>query len=247
MQTRDRRAPWAHDGIDTERAASLAAAGVLAGLALTRFRRSPTGLALGALSAGLAAYATRGHGPFLARTRDDTRLALGGPRGVHVREAVTIQQSPSAVYSYWRDLSNLSRFMAHVDRVEVLSDTRSRWHVSGPFGPVQWDAEIINDVPGELIGWRSQRGATVASAGSVRFEETKDGRGTEVSVTLQYAPPAGRLGARLSSWLRHDPAKLVRDDLCRLKAALEAGRKPAPASVSPPATSFEQAGSARAI
>lgn len=164
------------------------AASVFAGVALTRFRRSPTAIMMGALSVALAA---RGLG---AHRRDDTRAALAGPRGSHLREAVTINQGPSVVYAYWRDLTNLSRFMAHVDRVDVLSDTTSRWVVRGPLGPVEWNAEIINDIPGELIAWRTQRGAGVASAGSVRFKDAPGGRGTEVTVTLQV------LSARRTTW-----------------------------------------------
>ena len=194
------------------------AASVFAGVALTRFRRSPTAIMMGALSVALAA---RGLG---AHRRDDTRAALAGPRGSHLREAVTINQGPSVVYAYWRDLTNLSRFMAHVDRVDVLSDTTSRWVVRGPLGPVEWNAEIINDIPGELIAWRTQRGAGVASAGSVRFKDAPGGRGTEVTVTLQYSPPGGRLGAWLTARLGHDPAALVRDDLRRLKQVVEASR-----------------------
>ena len=57
---------------------------------------------------------------------------------------------------------------------------------------VEWDAEIINEIPDELIGWRTLQGADVISAGSVRFHEAH-GRGTEVRVRLQYEPPGGRL------------------------------------------------------
>ena len=107
--------------------------------------------------------------------------------------------------------------MTHLDRVEIVNDTRSHWVAKGPAGTtVEWDAEMINDRRPDLIAWRSLEGADVASAGSVRFTETRDG-GTEITVRLQYEPPAGKLGAWVSALLGEDPARQIRDDLRRLK------------------------------
>ena len=121
------------------------------------------------------------------------------------------------VYDFWRSFSNLPRFMTHLDRVEIINDTRSHWVAKGPAGTtVEWDAEMINDRRPDLIAWRSLAGADVASAGSVRFTDARDG-GTEITVRMQYEPPAGKLGAWVSALLGEDPARQIRDDLRRLK------------------------------
>jgi uncharacterized membrane protein len=49
--------------------------------------------------------------------------------------------------------------------VEQLDDRRAHWKAKGPARRiVEWDAEIINEIPHELIGWRTLDGADVVSA-----------------------------------------------------------------------------------
>jgi uncharacterized membrane protein len=86
---------------------------------------------------------------------------------------------------------------------------------------VEWDAEIINDIPNELIAWRSINCSEVDHAGSVHFTSTTDGR-TDVRVILRYDPPAGVIGAKVAKLLGDDPAMQVREDLRRLRTLMEA-------------------------
>ena len=88
---------------------------------------------------------------------------------------------------------------------------------------VSWDAELTEDVRGEVIAWRSLPGADVDNSGSVRFEPAPAGRGTEVRVHLRYALPGGRLGATVARLLGEDPHQQVEDDLRRAKQVLETG------------------------
>jgi uncharacterized membrane protein len=201
-----------------ERVASVAA-GLLLVTATRRTRARPVAAVIGT---GLLARGVTGYCPVKAagehgRARDDTRVALGGPRGVHVNEAVTVRAPCDEVYDFWRTLSNLPQFMSHLARVDVSSDGRSHWVAQGPAGSrVEWDAEIINDKRPELIAWRSLEGAEVASAGSVRFRPAPGG-GTEIIVRLQYEPPAGKLGAWVAALFGEEPSQQIRDDLRRLK------------------------------
>ncbi len=156
---------------------------------------------------------------------DDTRAALGGSRGVHVREAVTVDVPVAEVYRFWRQLDNLPRFMAHLEVVAHDESTgTSHWVARGPGGlRVHWDATVINDVENETLAWKSLPGADVISAGSVNFRPGPGDRGTEVRVNLQYAPPAGKAGAWLASLFGQAPGQVIREDLRRLKQLLEAG------------------------
>ncbi len=181
-----------------------------------------------AAGVGLLMRGVSGYCPVTAATsrglrEDDTKRALSGSRGVHVRETVAVQRPRSEVYRFWRQLSNLPRFMRHLERVDVIGNTRSHWVAAGPLGrQVEWDAEIINEVEGELLGWRSLPGSEVVSAGSVRFEE-RPGNATEISVHLQYEPPAGKVGAWVASLFGEEPSQQIREDLQRLKWYLETG------------------------
>ena len=51
----------------------------------------------------------------------------------------------------------------------------------------------------------------------------RGGRSTQVTVHLQYAPPAGRAGALLAWLFGREPSQTIREDLRRLKQLLEAG------------------------
>ncbi len=155
---------------------------------------------------------------------NDTSAALGGSRGVNVLESVTINRSVSELYRFWRNLENLPRFMRHLQSVEKMTDTISRWRARGPVGlTVEWEAEIYNEVADKLIAWRSLEGSTVISAGSVNFDDAGPGRGTRVTVHLQYSPPGGKLGARVAKLFGADAETEIREDLRRFKQLLEAG------------------------
>ena len=158
---------------------------------------------------------------------DNTKTALGGVRGVHVRESIRLEVPLADVYGFWRRLENLPRFMTHLDRVTESSDGKSHWVAAGPAGlAVEWDAEIINEVDNKLIAWRSLPGSDVVSAGSVNFDAARAGRSTEVSVDLQYAPPAGKAGALIASLFGREPSQTIREDLRHFKQLLEAGEIP---------------------
>jgi uncharacterized membrane protein len=157
----------------------------------------------------------------------DTREALGGRRGINVEKAVTIDKPVEELYRFWRNFENLPRFMSHVESVKPLDGNRSHWVVKGPAGSrVEWDAEIINEVPNKVIAWKTLRGADVISAGSVNFDPQPDGRGTSVRVRLQYEPPAGKLGAAVAWLFGEEPAQQITEDLRRLKQLLEAREVP---------------------
>ncbi|MFL6139162.1 MAG: SRPBCC family protein [Frankiaceae bacterium] len=136
----------------------------------------------------------------------------------------TVGKDPQEVYAYWRALTHLPDFMAHVEDVRPDSDARSHWRVSAPFGrTVEWDAEIIEDVPGEILAWRSVEGADVANAGIVRFSRAPRDQGTELRVTISYDVPGGKLGEALARWGGEDPHQQLDDDLRRFKQVMETG------------------------
>jgi len=142
-----------------------------------------------------------------------------GNLGVKVEREMSIEEPAEKLYRFWRDFRNLPAIMPNVESVTVQSDTRSHWVVKGPMGATfEWDAEIINDKPNELIAWRTE-GARVESAGSVRFAPRPDGS-TLVQVSLQYNPPGGELAHMISAIFGEDPAVRIEEDLTRLKEAL---------------------------
>ena len=155
----------------------------------------------------------------------DTRARLSGRRGIHVEESVTIGRPIADVYRFWRNFENLPKFMQHLESVAVREEGISHWVAKGPAGmKVEWDARIINEIENKVIGWQSLARSTVATAGSVNFDETASG--TRVRVHLQYNPPGGKLGAAVAWVFGEEPHRQVREDLRRFKALLETGEIP---------------------
>ena len=190
-------------------------------------RRSAGGACLAVSSAPMLYRGITGHWPGVGRSRDDTRSALAGRAGIHVREAIRLERPIDEVYRFWRRLENLPRVMTHLDSVTETSDVHSHWVAGGPAGlAVRWDAEIINDIENRLIAWRSLPESDVVTAGSVKFDEIRGGRSVQVTVHLQYTPPAGRAGALIASLFGREPSQTIREDLRRFKQVIEAGESP---------------------
>ncbi|HEU4565809.1 MAG TPA: SRPBCC family protein [Gemmatimonadaceae bacterium] len=144
--------------------------------------------------------------------------------GVQVTRAITIMRSPEEIYAFWRNLENLPRFMRHLESVRAIDERRSHWTAKGPGGKtVEWDAEITEDLPNELIAWRSLPGADVQNSGSVRFSPAPADRGTAVTVEMRYAPPAGKLGVSVAKLFHQAPGQQMADDLRLLKQVIETG------------------------
>lgn len=145
-------------------------------------------------------------------------------KGIHVTRSITVNRPPAEVYAFWRDFSQLPRFMRHLESVQVMGERRSHWKAKAPAGmTVEWDAELVEDRPDELIAWRSLEGADVENAGSVRFSPAPGGRGTEVTVELRYDPPGGVVTEKLAKLFREEPEQQVRDDLAAFKQVMETG------------------------
>jgi uncharacterized membrane protein len=193
-------------------------------------RRSAIGACLAASSAPLLYRGLTGRWPFELdgdAQHGSTKHALAGNRGIHVRESIRLEVPIADVYRYWRRLDNLPQFMTHLERVTESADGRSHWVASGPAGfAVEWDAEIINEIENQVLAWRSLPGSDVVTAGSVNFGTARGDRSTQVSVHLQYAPPAGKAGALVASLFGREPSQTVREDLRHFKQLLEAGEIP---------------------
>lgn len=219
---------------DAERWASALGGAALAAWGLKQLKedRLPAAAVIGAAGVSLIARGATGHCPMysaagVSTAEPDTRAALRGGRGVNVEQVATINRSPEELFSYWRRFEQLPQFMSHLAAVKQLDERRSHWVAKGPAGrKVEWDAEIINEIPNELIGWRTIGDADVVSAGSVRFKPAPGGRGTEVRVRLQYQPPAGKLGSTLAWLFGHEPSQTILEDLRMFKQLMEAGEVP---------------------
>jgi uncharacterized membrane protein len=228
-----------HNVARVERVGSVALGAALVGLGLRR--RDPAGLVAALFGSYFITRGATGRcvvydalgistGPadaVLRPARDDvtSRAAtVNARKAVKVERSVTINKPRAALFAFWRDFQNLPRFMEHLVSVRVDSPMRSHWVAKAPAGrTVEWDAEIVNEVPNEIIAWKSVGEPDVSNAGSVNFSDAPGGRGTIVRVTLDYEPPAGRVGAMLSHFFSEEPDHQIREDLRKFKQLMETG------------------------
>ena len=231
MQSAEILSPASQNVNSRERWLSVVLGSAVAAYGLSR--RSVAGITVAGLGAALVWRGASGYcavynalGLTSAPESDDDRSNVSVPygRGVRVEQTVTIGLPPEEIYAFFRNFENLPRFMSHLQSVKVLDEKRSHWTTKGPAGSdAEWDAEIINEIPNELIGWRSVAGSQVDNAGSVHFKANPGGRGTDVKVILRYDPPGGLLGAMTAKLFGEDPAHQVKEDLRALKMLLETG------------------------
>jgi uncharacterized membrane protein len=173
------------------------------------------------------------HGLQALRTSSTSGLGrrkIKPSRAVKIENSIIIHRRHEELFRFWRQLDNLPRFMDDIERIEILSPTRSRWIMAVPAmenvpGPsrVEWEAEIINEKEHEGIGWRTMDHSDVDHAGSVQFKPLDDGNATEVRVTLQYSPVGGLIGAGVLKMLGEDPQRKIQQNLRKFKDLMEAG------------------------
>ena len=151
-------------------------------------------------------------------------LLSNGKKGVHASTSCIVNAQPDEVYRFWREFTNLPRFMEHLESVTELGEGRSHWIAKAPAGmTVEWDAVIVADEPGRVITWRSLENSDVDNAGAVRFEAAPGGRGTIIKVNIQYNPPGGVVGATVAKLFGEEPNQQLEDDLRRFKQVIELG------------------------
>lgn len=191
-------------------------------------------LGLGAL-AGLAAYSY--FGPSQAQTARHSRtprLTDDAP-GRTARQSsfggftvtgrsVTIDCPREEIYAFWRDFSNLPKFMENIEDAREVEPGVSVWKIRAPMGQtVTVKSRIVNDRPGAQIAWRSTEDSGIETEGKAMFRDAPGGRGTIVEAIVAYKPPMGALGQVVAKLFQAEPSVQARRDLKRLKMLLETG------------------------
>lgn len=145
-------------------------------------------------------------------------------KNINIMTKLTVNSPRQEVYDFWRKLSNLPLFMEHLDKVEVIDNKRSHWtaKVPGHLGKIEWDAEIVKEIDGELLGWNSLPHASINNAGKVEFRDA-DENGTEITVLITYRAPFGDVGEGIASMLNPMFKKMITKDVKNFKRYIEAG------------------------
>jgi uncharacterized membrane protein len=151
-----------------------------------------------------------------------SKPSVRGNKGTRVEEVITINRTPEELFAFWRNFENLPRVMEHIDHVECIDQRRSHWRLRWPKEKVvEWDAEIINEHPNELIAWRTLEGSDVQHAGSIRFTPAPGARGTEVKLALEYQ--TSKFASFIAKMFGRSPEQQIEEDLRHFKQLMEGG------------------------
>lgn len=205
-----------------ERIVSMLGGAALLTMGLRNVKR-PAGIGMLATGGLLLARGVSGYCMVNNAIGRNTARKRGSP--VEVTTTVRVNKPVSEVYSFWRKLENLPRFMRHLAKVEELDSSRSRWTAKGPagVGSVSWEAEILEDHQNEFISWSSLPGSTLDNAGQVRFTKTPEG--TEIHVQIAYRLPGGDVGGAAAKLFGPMAEKMMRDDIRDFKKVIEGSER----------------------
>ncbi|HSM57411.1 MAG TPA: SRPBCC family protein [Candidatus Sulfomarinibacteraceae bacterium] len=138
-----------------------------------------------------------------------------------VTKTIIVKADVADVYNIWSDFENFPHFMSHVKSVKKLSDRASEWTVTGPLGTsLTWNAEMTRDEENKRIAWSSKdKEGSLTTSGQVTFNNLPEHQ-TEVTVLLQYNPPAGKAGEVVAR-LFANPEQKLQEDLRNFKSFAE--------------------------
>ncbi|WP_256003983.1 MULTISPECIES: SRPBCC family protein [Pedobacter] len=213
--------PTGRENIDqSERLVSVLAGGWLLYNSLKKLGKHPI-LALGGVAAGgmMLYRGATGVCPVYTYLDKDTT----DPESIRIVEDIVVNAPREKVYAFWRELSNLPKFMTHLKSVEEQSDDVSVWTANVPGGllDLTWKAEITREDEGKYIGWQSIEGSQVDNAGKVEFKDTLSGTGTELHIEIEYFAPAGNVGRSIASLFNGVFERMIREDVQNFKAYAE--------------------------
>jgi uncharacterized membrane protein len=102
------------------------------------------------------------------------------------------------VYALWVAFEDYPKFMAEVERVDLVQADATHWVVVVEDEVVEWDADIVQHEPETLIKWEAVDGR---ETGEVKFEK-RAGDKTAVQYKLEFDADAwGRDENEVLEWM----------------------------------------------
>ncbi len=132
-----------------------------------------------------------------------------------VTESVQVHAPLPAVYNQWTQFESFPQFMGGVERITQGDDAHTHWVTRIGGVRREFDTEIVEQRPDELIAWRSVDGTS--HSGRVTFEVVDAGT-TRVNAEISWA--AEGLVEKAGAAVGADDRQ-VKSDLRRFKEFLE--------------------------
>jgi uncharacterized membrane protein len=135
-----------------------------------------------------------------------------------INEQIDVQVPLTEAYNQWTQFETFPQFVPELKEVKQIDDQHVHWRAELAGTAIEWDSEITQQVPDEIIAWRSTTGPQ--NTGYVEFEPVSP-TATRVTLQLNYEPDArvrdtlGRMGMSMQR---------VRAELAHFKEFMERRR-----------------------
>lgn len=133
----------------------------------------------------------------------------------YVEKTIEVDVPVRTAYNQWTQFEDFPKFMEGVKEVKQLDDQHLYWRASIAGKDEEWQADIDEQDPDQVVAWHSTSGAP--NAGRVSFDKVLENR-TRVTVRMGYEPEGAveNLGDALGFVTRR-----VEGDLKRFKEFIE--------------------------
>jgi uncharacterized membrane protein len=102
-----------------------------------------------------------------------------------IEKSIEVECPLRTVYNQWTQFEEFPRFMEGIKKVTQLDDQRLHWEAEIGGKHKEWDARITDQVPDQVIAWKSEGGEY--NAGAVNFRSISQNR-TRINLQLTYDP-----------------------------------------------------------
>lgn len=132
-----------------------------------------------------------------------------------IRQSIDVNVPLRTAYNQWTQFEEFPRFMEGVREVRQLDDAHLHWRADRHGREVEWDSEIIEQVPDQLIVWRDVSGP--GNHGRLHFVPL-DTASTRIELEMALA---ARLPSSEQAQHDADLRRRIEQDLMRFKQMLE--------------------------
>ncbi|WP_061061021.1 SRPBCC family protein [Pantoea vagans] len=156
-----------------------------------------------------------------------TSLTTASDNTLTLRRWITVGLPATEIFNLWLEPDTLPRIMSHFASVTPVNKSDAHWQIEGPLGKhYRWHTRIVDAQPGEVIAWRSLEDADIPNEGELRLRPAPGEWGTELALTLQFTPPGGALGKKVTTLFDLLPKEVASKALHRFKSLAETGEIP---------------------
>ena len=104
-----------------------------------------------------------------------------------VQKSVDVDVPVGTAYNQWTQFESFPQFMDGVESITQTTDAHNHWVVKVGGVQREFDTEIVDQVPDQVIAWRSVGGDTGGQNGRVTFESL-GASSTRVNILIGWEP-----------------------------------------------------------